>query len=176
MEQLWDNPCRISLLILLCSGSIMQFTSTLDKITNRILRILTKDGRISNADLADKVGLSPSACLRRVQKLEQSGIIKGYKAELDYAALGKTFTAYIGIGLSDHSRVSQQIFEDAVQNAPEIVECHNITGSFEYLLRVETDDLKAYKLFHRDVLGTIPHLNSITTFVVLDSPKSGGSK
>lgn len=145
--------------------------NTLDRLNNRILHELSKDGRISNAELADKVGLSPSACLRRVQELERSNIITGYRAILNKAALGIGFTAYISVGLSDHTKKSQLAFEDAITRSSEVSECHNITGSFEYLLRVETADLAAYKVFHTDVLGTLPQVHSITTYVVMDSPK-----
>lgn len=143
----------------------------LDSINNRILHELSHDGRISNAELADKVGLSPSACLRRVQELERSGVIQGYRAILNRAALGSGFAAYIAVGLSDHTKVSQEAFERSITTSPEVRECHNITGVFEYLLRVEVADLTAYKVFHTDVLGTLPQVNSITTYVVMDSPK-----
>ena len=149
----------------------MQLIAKIDQINERILQEVVRDGRISNADLSARVGLSPSACLRRVQELERKGVIKGYRAQLDYAALGKGFSAYIGVGLSDHSRASQVAFELAVNEAPEIVECHNITGSVEYLLRVEAADLAAYKHFHTEVLGVLPQVASITTYVVMGSPK-----
>ncbi len=143
----------------------------LDRINDNILQILRENGRISNAGLADQIGLSPSACLRRVQELERTGIIKGYRAVLNYAALGIGFTAYISVGLSDHTKKSQLAFEKAITSSAEVRECHNITGTVEYLLRVETTDLAAYKVFHTDVLGTLPQVNSISTYVVMDSPK-----
>ena len=143
----------------------------LDKINNRILRELVKDGRVTNSELADRVGLSPSACLRRVQELERSGVIAGYRAVLDRAALGIGFTAYIAVGLSSHTAEAQHAFEGAIVKSPEVKECHNITGVFEYLLRVETTDLAAYKVFHTDVLGTLPQVSTITTHVVMESVK-----
>lgn len=143
----------------------------LDKINKHILQELVDNARVSNLELADRVGLSPSACLRRVQELERSGIIKNYRAVLDQAALGREFTAYVAIGLSDHSKKSQESFECAIRDAPDVRECHNITGTFEYLLRVEVTDLVAYKAFHSKVLGGLPQVNTITTFVVIDSPK-----
>ncbi len=143
----------------------------LDRMNNRILHELQREGRISNAELAERVGLSPSACLRRVQELERSDVIKGYRAVLNQLALGIGFTAYIAVGLSDHTKKSQQAFERAITKSDEVRECHNITGSFEYILRVETRDLASYKVFHTDVLGTLPQVNSITTYVVMDSPK-----
>lgn len=145
--------------------------SKIDEINRNILRELTRDGRISNLDLADRVGLSPSACLRRVQELERSGIIKGYRAVLDPTRLGIGFTAYITVGLNDHTTASQAAFERAISRSPEVRECHNITGTVEYLLRVEAADLAAYKVFHNEILGMLPQVNAITTFVVMDSPK-----
>ncbi|MFK7865295.1 MAG: Lrp/AsnC family transcriptional regulator [Pseudohongiellaceae bacterium] len=143
----------------------------IDKYNDRILQTLKERGRISNAELAELVGLSPSACLRRVQELERSGVIKGYRAVLDQAELGIGFIAYIAVGLSDHTSKSQLAFERAITQSAQVRECHNITGSVEYMLRVETKDLAAYKVFHLETLGTLPQVNSIETFVVMDSPK-----
>ncbi len=143
----------------------------IDRIDERILCELKDRGRVSNTELANRVGLSPSACLRRVQELERTGVIKGYRAVLNQSELGVGFVAYITIGLSDHSKKSQEEFEQAVTKSSEVRECHNITGVSEYLLRVETTDLVAYKAFHSDVLGSIPQVNSIQTYVVMDSPK-----
>jgi Lrp/AsnC family transcriptional regulator, leucine-responsive regulatory protein len=143
----------------------------IDATNHRILRELQRDGRISNLDLAAAVGLSPSACLRRVQELERSGVIKGYRAVLDPVAMGTGFVAYMTVGLSQHTKAAQVAFERAVARAPEVREVHNITGTVEYLLRVEAADLVAYKHFHTEVLGVLPQVNAITTYVVLDSPK-----
>ena len=143
----------------------------IDQINRRILQVLAADGRISNTDLADRVGLSPSACLRRVQELERAGVITGYRAVLNPAALGIGFTAYIGVGLSNHTKASQEAFERQIAQAPEVRECHNITGTIEYLVRVEVADLAAYKVFHTDVLGTMPQVATIVTYVVMGSPK-----
>jgi Lrp/AsnC family transcriptional regulator, leucine-responsive regulatory protein len=143
----------------------------LDATNHRILRELQRDGRISNLDLAASVGLSPSACLRRVQEMERAGIIKGYRAVLDPVAMGTGFVAYMTVGLSQHTKAAQVAFERAVARAPEVREVHNITGTREYLLRVEAADLAAYKHFHTDVLGVLPQVNAITTYVVMDSPK-----
>jgi Lrp/AsnC family transcriptional regulator, leucine-responsive regulatory protein len=145
--------------------------ATLDEINQRILRELTRDGRIRNLDLSDRVGLSPSACLRRVQELERAGIITGYRAVLDPAKTGVGFVAYVTVGLSLHTKAAQEAFERAMARAPEVRECHNVTGSIEYILRVETTDLAAYKHFHTDVLGVVPEVAALTTHVVMGSPK-----
>ena len=147
----------------------------LDSFNQRILQELQFDAKITNTELADRIGLSASACLRRVQELEKTGVIKGYRATLDAEKLGIGFIAYISIGLSDHSVPSQEIFEAAMRAAPEVRECHNTAGAIEYLLRVELNDIAAYKVFHMEVLGALPQVNSITTYVVMDSPKDDRS-
>lgn len=143
----------------------------IDEKDRHILRELSRDGRVSNLDLAERVALSPSATLRRVQALESAGVISGYRAVLDPAAMGVGFIAYITVGLGLHTKASQEAFEGAVARAAQVVECHNITGTVEYLLRVEVADLVAYKRFHTDVLGALPQVATITTFVVMGSPK-----
>ncbi len=143
----------------------------IDDTNTRILRALSQDGRISNLDLAERVGLSPSACLRRVQELERSGVIKGYRAVIDLAKTGIGFVAYVTVGLNSHTKAAQEAFEKAISRAAEVRECHNVTGTVEYLLRVETRDLSHYKHWHTEILGTLPQVQAITTFVVMDSPK-----
>jgi len=143
----------------------------IDQIDRTILRTLESDGRISNAELAQRVGLSASACLRRVQELERNGTIRGYRAVLDRAAVGGGFTAYVAVGLSRHLRDDQLAFEKAMAAAPEVRECHNVSGTVEYLLRVEVADLVRYKHFHTEVLGTVPQVSSIVTYIVMGSPK-----
>ncbi|GGM15129.1 Lrp/AsnC family transcriptional regulator [Pseudooceanicola nanhaiensis] len=142
-----------------------------DRINDRILQILTAEGRISNLELADRVGLSASACLRRVTALEREGVIAGYRAVLDPAARGVGFIAYVTVGLNEHTKAAQEAFEKAVATAPEVRECHNITGNREYLLRIEAGGLADYKRFHTDVLGTLPQVSAITSYVVMGSPK-----
>lgn len=145
--------------------------SRLDAIGENILRELSRDGRQSNLDLAERVGLSPSACLRRVQEMERRGLIQGYRAVLDRAQLGVGFVAYVAVALARHTKLDQEGFEAAIADAAEVRECHNVTGAFEYILRVEAADLVAYKHFHTEVLGVLPQVSSITTYVVMGSPK-----
>lgn len=143
----------------------------IDTKSREILRILQGEGRISNIELADRVALSPSACLRRVQELERGGVISGYRAVVDREKTGSGFVAYVAVGLSDHSKKSQEAFEQAMTAAPQVRECHNVAGVYEYLLRVEVADLASYKNFHTDILGTVPKVNSITSYMVMGSPK-----
>jgi DNA-binding Lrp family transcriptional regulator len=119
------------------SDHYSQYMVNLDRFNSSILQELQRDGRISNIELAERIGLSPSACLRRVQELEKSGVISGYRAVINYEALGVGLVAYIAIGLSDHSLPSQQSFEKAMRDCPAVRECHNVTGLVEYL-RVPT--------------------------------------
>lgn len=148
-----------------------QFMTKIDAINDKILRELGRDGRQSNLELAERVGLSPSACLRRVAALERDGIITGYRAQVDRTKLGAGFVTYIGVGLSVHSKEAQDEFERALVGSPEVRECHNVTGTIEYILRVECADIAAYKEFHTEVLGTLPHVHAITSYVVMGSPK-----
>jgi Lrp/AsnC family transcriptional regulator, leucine-responsive regulatory protein len=153
------------------SAQIAQRMTAIDEKDRQILRILVEDGRISNLALAERVSLSPSATLRRVQALEAAGIISGYRAVLDPARMGVGFLAYMTVGLSMHTKSAQEAFERAMRAAPEVRECHNVTGTVEYLLRVEAADLPAYKRFHTDILGALPQVATITTYVVMGSPK-----
>ena len=143
----------------------------IDEKSRQILRELERNGRISNLELAQRVALSPSACLRRVQELERSGVITGYRAVIDREKTGAGFVAYVAVGLLEHTKNAQEAFERAMDAAPQVRECHNVAGAFEYLLRVEVVDLAAYKAFHTGILGTVKPVNSITSYVVMESSK-----
>jgi len=143
----------------------------IDPISSQILSVLERDARISNVELASKVGLSASACLRRVQELERRNIIKGYRAVIDSSAAGSSITIFVTVGLSGQLKKHAQDFERAMDAAPHVTECHNITGSVEYLLRVEVEDLATYKEFHANVLGALSQVGSITSHICLGSSK-----
>ena len=145
--------------------------SAMDGIDRKILRELRADARLTNMALAARVGLSASACLRRVQALEEAGIIAGYRARIDRKTVGRGFLAYVAVGLSSHTKATQEAFERVVKATPQIVECHNVTGTVEYLLRAEVEDLDAYKTLHTDILGALPDVASLTTYVVLSTAK-----
>jgi Lrp/AsnC family transcriptional regulator, leucine-responsive regulatory protein len=149
----------------------LQQMPKIDEIDARILRELSNDAKIPNVRLAAKVGLSPSACLRRVQELERQGIVAGYRARIDGKLLGRSFVAYVMVGLSSQKKAAHAAFERAIRASREVVECHNVTGSVEYLLRVEVHDLAAYKHFHTEILGGLQDVTVITTYVVMASPK-----
>ncbi|MGB7756426.1 MAG: Lrp/AsnC family transcriptional regulator [Salinisphaera sp.] len=143
----------------------------IDTKDQRILHALKQDGRISNVELAERVNLSPSTCLRRVQELERNGVIRGYRVVTDPARMDRGFAAYVSVGLSSHTKAALEAFEQAMQGADAVVECHNVAGTFEYLLRIECRDLARYKRFHTETLGTHPHVSAITTYIVMGSPK-----
>lgn len=163
--------CRCLVAYCRLNRLLVQFMADMDGIDRKILRALSADGRISNLALAEQVGLSPSACLRRVQELERNGVIRGYRARLDPEQVGRGFVVYVSVGLAEHTKAAQQEFEQAMHAAPEVVECHNVAGGFEFLLRVEVADMASYKRFHTDRLGTVPYVRAITSHMVMGASK-----
>jgi Lrp/AsnC family leucine-responsive transcriptional regulator len=139
----------------------------LDAIDCRILAALQEDGRMSNLDLADKVGLSPSPCSRRVHLLETDGVIRRYVALLDPATIDLPVHVFVNITLEKQVEASLEIFERTVLERPEVLECYLMTGSFDYLLRVVVSDLTAYERFVLDHLTRIPGVASIKSSFAL---------
>jgi DNA-binding Lrp family transcriptional regulator len=139
----------------------------LDAIDCRILTALQEDGRISNLDLADKVGLSPSPCSRRVHLLETDGVIRRYVALLDPATIDLPVHVFVNITLEKQIEASLETFERTVLKRPEVLECYLMTGSFDYLLRVVVSDLAAYERFVLDHLTRIPGVASIKSSFAL---------
>lgn len=131
-------------------------TETLDPTDRRILTVLQKEGRISNADLAQRVNLSASACHRRVQRLEEGGYIAGYVALLDPRSLGRTTTVFVEITLSGQGDATLDAFERAVRAVPEVLECHLMAGSADYLLKVLAADTDDFARIHRQHLARLP--------------------
>ena len=144
----------------------------LDSIDRRILKLLQEDGRLSNVDLADQVGLSPSPCLRRLRRLEQAGFIKRYAAVLDTEAVGLGVTAYVHISLERHDEATADRFEAMVRDMPEVTECYPVTGDDDYLLKVVASDLKAYSRFLMEDLMRQPGITNIKSSFVLGEIKS----
>lgn len=128
----------------------------LDRLDCRILDILQADGRIANADLADKVGLSPSACLRRMRSLEDAGIIDKYVALLDQQRLGRRMDVFVEIALVGQSNEVLESFERAVARSNEIMECFLMAGDADYLLRVTAADPTDFERIHREELARLP--------------------
>jgi len=139
----------------------------MDEVDRAILAVLETDGRISNAELADRVGLSPSPCLRRVRRLEETGVIRGYRALIDPAAVGRGLRVFAGVRLARHARTDVVAFERAVIRLSEVVYCHHVTGNYDYLLQVEVADLPAYEDFHANRLAGLPNVAAVTSYVTM---------
>ncbi len=128
----------------------------LDATDRRILSVLQKDGRISNADLAARVNLSASACHRRVQRLEEAGFIAGYVALLNPRSLGRTTTVFVEITLSGQADDLLDAFEKAVRAIPDVLECHLMAGTADYLVKVLAEDTDDFARIHRQHLSRLP--------------------
>jgi len=144
---------------------------TLDTLDRKILEALQADGRISVVDLAAKVGLSPSPCLRRVRQLEKAGMISRYVAVLDQRAVGLPVSVFVSIKLEQQKQESLDRFEKAIQRWPEILECYLMTGSRDYWLRVVVPDLDAYERFVKQKLTRIEGIASIESSFALQQVK-----
>ena len=139
----------------------------MDDVDRSILAVLGQHGRISNAELAERVGLSPSPCLRRVRRLEETGVIRGYRAVIDPAAVGRGLRVFAGVRLVRHARADVVAFERAVVRLSEVVHTHHVTGSYDYLLHVEVADLSAYEDFHANRLAGLPGVAAVTSYVTM---------
>lgn len=133
----------------------------MDAIDRKIIRNLQKDGRLTNQDLADKINLSPSPCLRRVRNLESQGVISGYTAIVDQEKYGLPINVFVNLRLEKQSEEAIRSFEEDVQKLDEVVECYLMTGSRDYMLRVVSQSLKTYEAFVRDKLTTISGIAGI---------------
>tara|TARA_R110002167_G_scaffold220617_3_gene425240 strand:+ start:817 stop:1296 length:480 start_codon:yes stop_codon:yes gene_type:complete len=123
----------------------------IDSTDLKILKALQQDGRLSNADIAEQVALSPSPCLRRLRRLEEDGVIEGYRAQLSRHALGLEMTVFVQVKLHDHSAESVAGFEQAVIAMPAVINAHTVSGSADYLLEVVVSDLSDYDRWVRQV-------------------------
>ncbi|MSQ69566.1 MAG: Lrp/AsnC family transcriptional regulator [Gammaproteobacteria bacterium] len=142
-------------------------TPSIDRTDYRILHQLQNDGRLTNLELAERVGLSASPCLRRVRALEESGIIRRYVAIVDAKAVGLPISAFINVSLRSQELDSLEAFQQRVASFPEIMECYLMTGSSDYLLRVVVPSLEAYERFLVDKLTRVPGIANIQTSFAL---------
>lgn len=143
----------------------------LDPADLRILTVLQDEGRIANVDLAERVGLSPSPCLRRTKQLEAEGTIRGYAALLDRKRLGFGVEAFVQVSLERHQDRYDRAFREAVLSHPEIVGCYVMTGEMDYLLHVLARDLEAYGRFTLDVLLKMPGVKDVKSSLALEVVK-----
>lgn len=147
----------------------------MDAIDQRIVSILQTEGRITNLDLADRVGLSPSPCLRRVRLLEESGVIRGYGAQIDRQRAGLDLTVFISVHLERHGEDNAERFRNAVQAMPEVIACYIVSGERDFLLQVVCLSFETFRRFVLDVLLKVPGVKDIHSSFVLDVMKEGGS-
>ena len=144
---------------------------SLDAIDRRILSVLQRNGRISNVELANAVGLSPSPCLRRVRILEESGVIDRYVAVLDGNQIGMSLTVFARIWFKTQDAETTNLFAETVRAFPEVVECYLTTGECDAIMRIVTTDLHAYWRFQSDYLMRIPSVQSVKTDVPMETIK-----
>jgi DNA-binding Lrp family transcriptional regulator len=143
----------------------------LDEIDRHILQELQEDARISNRELASRVGLSPAPCLRRVQQLEQAGVIRKYVALLDPVALGVGVTVFVQVSLDMQAQERVEIFEKAIARRPEVLECYLMSGEVDYLLRVVVPDVATYERFLKEWLARIESVATIKSNVAFKQIK-----
>lgn len=143
----------------------------LDRIDRNILAALAREGRLSSADLAQRVGLSKTPVQARVKRLEREGYIRGYSALIDRARMGEGHIAFVQVTLSDTRSAALEAFNKTVQKIPEIVECHMIAGGFDYLLKIRTKDIAAYRRLLGETISALPAVSNTSTFVVMEAVK-----
>lgn len=141
----------------------------LDDFDRKILAILRQDGRITFTALAQRVGLSKTPCQQRVKRLEQSGLIVGFRAIIDPAKLGLDHIAFAEVKLSDTREAALRQFNAAVRAIPEVEECHMIASSFDYLLKIRTADIRRYRIILGEKISSLPHVANTSTFVAMET-------
>ena len=149
----------------------MSNTIHLDRYDRKILDILSKDGRLPITDLARRVGLSKSPCQVRVKRLQKDGYILGFRAIIDPAKLRLEHVAFVEVKLSDTSEKALSAFNSAVQDLPEVEQCHMIAGAFDYLLKIRTTDMKSYRAVLGEKVSALPHVANTSTHVSMQAVK-----
>jgi Lrp/AsnC family leucine-responsive transcriptional regulator len=147
--------------------------ASFDAIDRRIVAELQADGRLSNVELAERIGLSPSPCLRRVKRLEQDGYIEGYRAALVRDRVGLGFSAFVSVKLEGHANAQALAFERAVVAMPEVVACHLVSGEADYFLEVVVPDLADYRRFLIDKLLEMPLVREVHSNIAIQTLKAG---
>jgi Lrp/AsnC family leucine-responsive transcriptional regulator len=146
----------------------------MDAIDRAILRHLQDDGRLSNVELAARVNLSPSPCLRRVRALEDAGAIRGYHAEIDPAALGRAFEIVVHAELLLKDRATVEAFEERIAQLDDVIECRRMFGIPDYVIRVAVADVDAYEAFYMTQLAELPGLARVNSQFTMKAVKPGG--
>jgi Lrp/AsnC family leucine-responsive transcriptional regulator len=149
----------------------MRKTREIDPLDMKILRELSVNGRISVTDLAARVGLSKTPCLARMRRLEAQGYIRGYRAVIDPAKVGLGHIAFVEVKLSDTTDKALNAFNAAVRKLAEVEQCHMIAGGFDYLLKVRTGDITAYRHVLGEKISALPHVAQSSTYVAMEAVK-----
>ena len=148
--------------------------SDVDQFDRKILDILTVEGRISVTELARRIGLSKSPTQVRLKRLEESGVIRGYRALYDPIRLGRDHVTFVEVKLTDTREAALSAFNAAVMQVPEIEQCHLIAGAFDYLLKVRTAGMTGYRAVLADRISTLPHVANTSTYVAMQAVKEEG--
>ncbi|WP_323131649.1 Lrp/AsnC family transcriptional regulator [Reichenbachiella carrageenanivorans] len=151
---------------------LMIGNTKIDKTDRKILKILQKNGKITNAKLSEEIGLSPAPTLERVKKLENSGIIKSYHAELDSAMLGLGVNTFVQVSLKGHNKPNIETFLARIRDIEEIIECHHITGSGDFILRIVAKDIASYQQLMLEKVSDIEIVDSLQSMVILSTFKN----
>ncbi|MGY2051848.1 Lrp/AsnC family transcriptional regulator [Methylobacterium sp. JK268] len=147
---------------------------TLDAIDRRVLAALQREARLTNVQLADEVGLSPSPCLRRLRRLERDGVIAGYAARLDRAGIGLGLTVFVEVRVGRHHEEATAAIREAVATVPAIVSCHLVSGQADFLLQVVVPDLAAYERLLLDTLLRLPGVSDVRSNFAIQTVKAEG--
>lgn len=153
-------------------GAVTGLMATLDSIDRRLLAELQAEGRITNVDLASRVGLTAPPCLRRVRALEEEGVIRGYHADLDPSRLGFTITVFAMVSLKSQAEEDLRAFEQHIKGLPEIRECHMLNGEIDFILKIVSRDLQSFQEFLTSKLTPAPNVASVKTSLTIRTAKN----
>ena len=145
---------------------------TLDSIDRRLLAELQSEGRVTNVDLARRVGLTAPPCLRRVRALEEAGVIRGYHADLDAPSLGFSITVFAMVSLKSQAEEDLRAFENHIKGLPEVRECHMLNGEIDFILKIVSRDLQSFQEFLTSKLTPAPNVASVKTSLTIRTAKS----
>ena len=145
--------------------------STLDRIDRKLLAELQAEGRVTNVDLASRVGLTAPPCLRRVRALEEEGVIRGYHADLDPSKLGFAITVFAMVSLRSQAEEDLRGFEDHIKGLPEVRECHMLNGEIDFILKIVSHDLQSFQEFLTSKLTPAPNVASVKTSLTIRTAK-----
>ena len=146
--------------------------ATLDSIDRRLLAELQDEGRVTNVDLARRVGLTAPPCLRRVRALEEAGVIRGYHADLDASSLGFTITVFAMVSLKSQAEEDLRAFEEHIKGLPQVRECHMLNGEIDFILKIVSKDLQSFQEFLTSKLTPAPNVASVKTSLTIRTAKN----